>query len=95
MAKFIVRVELHGVSNDADVYKKLHEKMAVYGFKRAIKERNKSYELLTAEYFNESNEHGIETILAGAKVACESINKPYSVFISEYTNVIWHNLKEI
>lgn len=52
MARFTVRVELHGVRHESEKYEQLHEAMAEEGFSREVFDSRNTvtYQLPTAEY---------------------------------------------
>lgn len=95
MAKFIVRVELHDAGYDDPVYQTLHQSMEKAGFKRHLTaDDGVSYQLLTAEY-HAVGDYPIKTVIEAAKKAAKTTDKLFSVFVAEYTNAMWNNLKHV
>jgi hypothetical protein len=93
MATFMTRVELHNADWIAD-YNKLHQEMALEGFKKTItSSKGITYDLPTAEYYLISS-FSIGEVLEIAKRAAAKVGKQYSVITSETIGSTWHNLPE-
>jgi hypothetical protein len=73
MAKFLVRVELHG--GTWDDYETLHAEMAERGFSREVTGGNgRAYQLPTAEYVIRTDE-GLEDVRTLAAEAAETTGR--------------------
>jgi len=79
MAKFTVRVELHGVGHDSEKYTQLHAEMEKRGFSRTIMFGKTTYELPTAEY-SIGGTYTIDQVLERAKAAALAVMKSESLF---------------
>jgi hypothetical protein len=91
---FTIRVELH-TSATANDYAQLHLAMETRGFLRKIKASDGSwYALPQAEYRFESNAQ-LEQVLESAKAAAATIERPFSVFVSQATACMWFNLPQL
>lgn len=91
MAKFLVRIELHGATWDD--YEGLHAEMAVRGFSRKItSDDGQSYQLSTAEYVIHSNA-GLEGVRALAAQAAQTTRRKFGVIAAEYSRSAWVGLE--
>ena len=79
MAKFTVRVELHGVGHESEKYTLLHAEMEKKGFSRTIMFGKTTYELPTAEY-SIGGAYTIDQVLERAKAAALAVMKSESLF---------------
>lgn len=94
MAKYIVRVELHGA--ELEHYKALHEAMFDIGFDRFIHPDVSAYEsyvLPTAEYFSDTSTLSVDKVFEQIKEIATKINpqkqfKPF-VLLSVLADVRW------
>ena len=90
MARFLVRVELHGASWDD--YERLHAEMEYRGFSREVTSDNgRSYQLPTAEYVIRT-EVGLEAVRTLAANAAEATGQKYGVIVAEYSRSAWVGL---
>lgn len=90
MARFTVRVELHGAST-LD-YERLHLAMAQFGALRTItSDQGTRYALPTAEYNVESNVTS-EQVLASAQVAAAQTGKASAIIVTEALKRSWFGL---
>lgn len=95
MAKYIVRVELHG-ADDPKIYDRLHKAMFDIGFDQFLRpygDAHESYVLPTAEYFSDINILSVDEIFEQIKTIAKEINpdkqfKPY-VLLSVLADVRW------
>ncbi len=93
MARFITRVELHGIRHDAAEYTKLHAEMEKRGFSRTIRSSEpKTYKLPPAEYFLDANWTS-QQVLDAAKQGAAAVVKDYSVLVTESNGSTWYNLQ--
>ncbi|RQS84343.1 MULTISPECIES: hypothetical protein [Burkholderia cepacia complex] len=93
MARFTTRVILHGVSDSADTYGKLHEAMETSGFSRKILGADEIwYELPPAEY-NLDAEMTSDQVLNKARAAANSVWTNNGVIVTEGART-WVGLKE-
>jgi hypothetical protein len=91
MAKFLVRVELHGA--DWDDYETLHAEMAERGFSREITaDDGRTYQLPTAEYVIHSD-LGLEGVRALASEAAQQTGHKFGVILAEYSRSAWVGLE--
>lgn len=96
MAKYIVRVELHGAGTNPEPYERLHEAMFDIGFDQFFRpygDAHESYVLPTAEYFSNINILSVDEIFEQIKAIATKINpdkrfKPY-VLLSVLADVRW------
>jgi hypothetical protein len=90
MAKFLVRVELHGAVYDD--YETLHAEMACRGFSReVVGDDGRTYQLPTAEYVIHSNS-GLEGVRILAAAAAQATRRKYGVIVAEYFRSAWVGL---
>jgi hypothetical protein len=82
MARFTVRVELHGAEGKEDTYSKLHKEMAKKGFSREIEIDEITYELPPAEY-NWTGDSDPDEVLKHAKAAASIVWKTFSVLVTK------------
>lgn len=93
MAKFLVRVELHGASR-AD-YDELHDAMELAGFSREIYGADaRWHQLPNAEYTFEGA-FTPNVVLAAAKRAAASTGLKFSVLVGQYTALRWSGLTTV
>lgn len=93
MAKFTVRVELHGAT--AKDYAVLHENMAFLGFTNTIMdETGQTYNMLPAEY-NYHADSDIQAVLDAAHGAAQiaAKNSKCAVFVSKAEERAWVGLE--
>ncbi|EJP3659483.1 hypothetical protein NUR12_001063 [Salmonella enterica] len=96
MAKYIVRIELHGAGTNSEPYQRLHEEMSDIGFERFIHPAgnvHEQYVLPSAEYFSDINTLPVDKIFEQIKAIATKINpdkrfKPY-VLLSALADVRW------
>jgi hypothetical protein len=90
MAKYLVRVELHGATWDD--YERLHSEMANRGFSREVTSDNGgTYRLPTAEYVIQTS-HDLEGLRARAADAAKTTGRKYGVIVAEYSRSAWVGL---
>jgi len=90
MAKFLVRVELHGASW-AD-YETLHAQMEYRGFSREITGGNgRIYQLPTAEYVIHTDSE-LEAVRSLAVNAAQTTGREFGVIAAEYSRSAWVGL---
>ncbi|EDS8889510.1 hypothetical protein GQC79_004480 [Salmonella enterica] len=84
MAKYIVRIELHGADNP-EPYEVLHEFMRQYGFLKSLPVDDGYYPLPTAEYYIEHDSFDEISFYAhsSASVATADIRMGYEILFSE------------
>jgi hypothetical protein len=92
MARFTVRVELHGDAS-GEVYKTLHTAMEMEGFTRTITETatGLEFQLPMAEY-NITADRTKSQILSSAKRAARQVNRSFSILVTKSAGRIWYNL---
>jgi len=90
MAKYLVRVELHGATwND---YEKLHSEMSYRGFSREVtSDDGGTYQLPTAEYVIQTSA-GLEGVRGLAAEAAKTTGRKFGVIVAEYTRSAWVGL---
>ena len=94
MASFTVRVELHGVRHDDDIYEVLHSAMAREGFSRTILGGDgKTYHMPPAEYNLIANQTS-DNVRAAAVRAAAVTKKRAAVLVTEGTRC-WQGLDEV
>src|SRR5260370_42387225 len=87
MAKFLVRVELHGASWDD--YETLHAEMGERGFSREVTGGNgRGYQLPTAEYVIHTVE-GLEDVRTLAGQAARTTGRKFGSIVSEDSRSDW------
>jgi hypothetical protein len=93
MARFIVRVELHG-SND---YDSLHDAMKARGFSRKIKGTGAWFKLPSGMYRMDSDTKDRHDVLREAKAAAGTVDSDYSFFIlvTESAGTVWTGLERL
>jgi hypothetical protein len=90
MAKFLVRVELHGASWDD--YETLHAEMGERGFSREVTGDNgRTYQLPTAEYVIHTDS-GLEAVRTLAANGAETTGRKFGVIVAEYSRSAWVGL---
>jgi hypothetical protein len=90
MAKYLVRIELHGATWDD--YETLHGEMADQGFAREITGNNgRSYQLPTAEYVIHADNE-LEGVRARAAEAAKRTGRKFGVIVAEYSRSAWVGL---
>ena len=90
MAKFLVRVELHGGSWDD--YETLHSEMGNRGFSREVTGGNgRTYQLPTAEYVIHTDD-GLEDVRTLAAQAAQTTGRKFAVIAAEYSRSAWVGL---
>jgi hypothetical protein len=90
MAKFLVRVELHG--GTWDDYETLHAEMAYRGFAREVTGDNgRTYQLPTAEYVIHSDSE-LEAVRTLAANAAQATGRKFGVIVAEYSRSAWVGL---
>ena len=95
MPKFIVRIVLHGVKEDADVYEDLHAKMEKQKYFRWIKGSNgKFYKLPPATYQAKGSEWTAEMIREEVKKIANDTGYKNSVLVTESVRSVWIDLDE-
>jgi len=95
MARFTVRVELHGVRDDSDDYERLHEKMEEAGFKKYVRTQDgEKFGLPTAEYRYQSDTETNEQVVNKAYDIANRIKRSPSV-ISTQGPLCFRGLDEI
>ncbi|ECT1022853.1 hypothetical protein DPO11_22980 [Salmonella enterica] len=89
MAKYIVRVELHGAGSKPELYDELHQYMHKFGFRKSLPVDGGSYPLPTAEYYIErdSFERVSEYAHTSASAATSGIRMGYEILFSELKSV--------
>jgi hypothetical protein len=93
MARFIVRVELHGATGTD--YDKLHEAMEKVGFSRVVQGGNGvRVHLPTAEYFVEGN-FTLVKVHSAAQIAADSTGKANSILANKCINAMWSGLQPV
>ncbi|HET8926041.1 MAG TPA: hypothetical protein VFN26_23855 [Candidatus Acidoferrum sp.] len=91
MAKYLVRVELHG--GTWDDYEVLHAEMADRGFARKITGGNgRSYQLPTAEYVIHADNE-LEGVRGLAAEAAKVTGHKFGVIVAEYSRSAWVGLE--
>lgn len=90
MAKFLVRVELHGAAWDD--YEALHAEMDDRGFSREVTgDDGRAYQLPTAEYVIHTD-LGLEDVRTLAAEAAQTIGRKFGVIAAEYSRSAWLGL---
>lgn len=93
MAKFTVRIELHG-GKVAD-YERLDPSMKAEGFEREILSGDgMRYVLPQAEYVYEGDA-SLKDMLAKVKIAGEASGLRFSALVTESKGRVWYGLKKI
>jgi hypothetical protein len=93
MAKFTVRVELHGASYSD--YEVLHASMERRGFSRLVtSDDGKTYHLPTAEY-DKRGEFSRQQVLDSAEAAAAETGKSFAVLVTESQGRTWIGLTEV
>ncbi len=89
MAKYIVRVELHGAGANPEPYDVLHEFMLKYGFLKSLPVDGGDYPLPTAEYYIEHDSFDEISFYAhsSASVATAGIRMGFEILFSELKSV--------
>lgn len=88
MAKFIVRIELHGALLPTD-YDNLHRLMEAQGFRRYIvSDQGQRFLLPSAEYFLESNQTA-EQVRDWASQLAAKTGKTSWVLATAYSRAAW------
>jgi hypothetical protein len=90
MAKFLVRIELHGAMWED--YEALHVEMESRGFSREVTGGSgRSYQLPTAEYVIQTDEEleGVRTLAADA---AQTTGRKFGVVVVEYSRSAWVGL---
>lgn len=95
MAKFTVRVELHGAKSE-DVYEVLHKAMEEQGFITYIVDSDTgvAYQLPRAEY-NKIGDYTKKQIINYAHIAAKKTGLNYSILVTASAGRVWYNLEEI
>jgi hypothetical protein len=93
MAKFTVRVELHGTNGDESYYEVLHEAMLEEGFSHTITDTNTGvhYILPRAEY-NIIRDLTREQIMNRTKRAARKTKTKFSILVSPCSGRLWSGL---
>ena len=90
MAKYLVRVELHGASWDD--YEALHAEMADRSFSREVtSDDGRRYQLPTAEYVIHTNS-SLENVRTLAAEAAQTTGRKFGVIVAEYSRSAWVGL---
>ena len=90
MAKYLVRVELHGATRED--YLRLHSEMANRGFSREVtSDDGLTYQLPTAEYLIYTSS-GLEEVRALAAAAATVTGRNFGVIVAEYSRSAWVGL---
>lgn len=90
MAKFLVRVELHGATWDD--YEALHAEMAYRGFSREVTgDDGCTYQLPTAEYVIHTD-GALEAVRTLAAQAAQATGRKFGVIAAEYSRSAWVGL---
>lgn len=89
MAKYIVRVELHGAGTNPEPYDELHQFMHKFGFRKSLPVDGGSYPLPPAEYYIEHGSFEVVSEYAhtSASVATSGIRMGYEILFSELKSV--------
>ncbi|MDB5037552.1 MAG: hypothetical protein JWQ35_1080 [Bacteriovoracaceae bacterium] len=94
MSMFIVRVELHGVTDhNHQLYSLLHTEMGSRNFSRTIGNPPDKYQLPSAEYFY-PNGNDINAVLRLAKQSADKTGKDCSIVVTQAAAFRSHNLKK-
>ena len=94
MSKYVVRVELHGVTSNSALFLLLHQEMQKRGFTRTIlSSEGMLYALPTAEYNYEGEMTG-EEVRSAAKAAAALTGRPASILVTEAKARWWSGLQE-
>lgn len=91
MARFTVRVQLHGADEGDDAYDTLHAQMKKRGFVRTIESDSTTYDLPWGSY-NYVGERTIDDILERAKDAAAATGYKAGVLVTEGSRK-WHGLQ--
>ena len=93
MARFTTRVQLAG-SPGEQVYNQLHAAMEAEGFSREITDddTHETFHLPHAEY-NKIGEFTRVQVLNAAKAAADTLNREYSLLVTESKGRTWYNLE--
>jgi hypothetical protein len=90
MAKYLVRVELHGATWDN--YETLHSEMSDRGFSREVRsDDGRTYQLPTAEYIIHTSS-GLEDVRTLAAAAAKTTQCNFGVIVAEYSRSAWVGL---
>ncbi len=90
MAKYLVRVELHGATWDD--YERLHSEMSDRGFSREVtSDHGGTYQLPTAEYVIQTSAE-LEGVRALAAEAAKTTGRKFGVIVAEYSRSAWVGL---
>jgi hypothetical protein len=90
MAKYLVRVELHGATWDE--YEALHVEMESRGFSREVMGGNgRNYQLPTAEYVIHTDLE-LEEVRALAAAAARTTGRKFAIVAVEYFRSAWVGL---
>ena len=93
MAKFMVRVELHGARRDD--YETLHSEMADRGFSREVTSGDGvTYQLPTAEYVIRE-EAALDVVRSLAAEAAKTTGRKSAVIVAEYSRSAWVGLAQV
>jgi hypothetical protein len=93
MARFMVRVELHGA--DENDYEVLHEAMEGEGFARQISsDDGVRYHLPTAEYFREGD-LSKQAVLKEATSAAAKTKKKAGILVTRARGFRWRGLEKV
>ena len=93
MAKFTIRVELHGANSED--YENLHSQMEKQGFSRTITADNGT------EYYLPTAEYNIEVLLTQqevldlAKIAANRTKKSFAALVTESNGRVWYGLDKV
>lgn len=92
--EFLTRIELHDQAT-ATEYEMLNEIMSKEGFSRKIRSiESDLYYLPTGEYFMRTELNRDQVIAAAIKVAI-TLNKEYSIIVSESKGITWGGLTKV
>jgi len=90
MAKYLVRVELHGATWDD--YETLHAEMSYRGFSREVRsDDGLTFQLPTAEYVIHTSS-GLEDVRALAAAGAKTTGRTFGVIVAEYSRSAWVGL---
>lgn len=93
--RFTVRIELHKIAPDHEVYNILHEEMENAGFLRTIKGNDGAvYNLPHGEY-NIVGNYTAEHVFQKAKNAASLTEKEYSVIVTPSDGRYWTGLQKV
>lgn len=92
MARFIVRVELHGA--DSNDYTKLHESMRIRGYNQSIQDTDLSWFYLpTAEYTINVNSSAAN-VRNDVMGIVQSVKPNFSLLVTEVADIAWYLAKQ-